>query len=48
MDTALAYTSVAEAHRFAGAPERALPLYRKARSLYEKALGPEHPRVAAC
>jgi hypothetical protein len=46
VDTALAYTSVAEAHRYLGAPERALPLYRKARMLYEKALGPEHPRVA--
>ena len=46
VDTALAYTSVAEAHRFIGSTERALPLFRKARSLYEKALGPEHPRVA--
>jgi tetratricopeptide (TPR) repeat protein len=47
VDTALAYTSVAEAHRFLGSAERALPLFRKARFLYEKALGPEHPRVAA-
>ena len=47
LDTALAYSCVAEAHRFAGAPERALPLYRKARSLYEKKLGPDHPRVAS-
>jgi tetratricopeptide (TPR) repeat protein len=46
IDSALAYTGVAEAHRIAGAPERALPLYRKALALYEKALGPEHPRVA--
>ena len=46
VDTALAYTSVAEAHRYLGASDRALPLYRKARTLYEKALGPEHPRVA--
>ena len=46
VDTALAYTSVAEAHRYLGAPERALPLYRKARMLYEKAVGPDHPRVA--
>jgi len=46
VDTALAYTSVAESHRYLGAPERALPLYRKARMLYEKALGPVHPRVA--
>jgi tetratricopeptide (TPR) repeat protein len=46
VDTALAYTGVAEAHRLNGSPERALPLYRKALALYEKALGPEHPRVA--
>ena len=46
VDTALAYTSVAEAHRYLGAPERALPLYRRARLLYEKTLGPDHPRVA--
>jgi len=46
VDTALAYASVAEGHRFMGATERALPLYRKARMLYEKALGPAHPRVA--
>ena len=47
LDTALAYSCVAEAHRFSGSPERALPLYRKARSLYEKRLGPDHPRVAS-
>ncbi|MEO8593302.1 MAG: tetratricopeptide repeat protein [Candidatus Solibacter sp.] len=46
VDTALAYTSVAEAHRYMGAIDRALPLYRKALMLYEKALGPRHPRVA--
>lgn len=46
IDAALAYTGVGEAHRFLGSAERALPLFRKARSLYEKALGPEHPRVA--
>ena len=47
MDTALAYSSVAEAHRAMGSGERALPLYRKARALYQKALGPDHPRVAS-
>ena len=47
LDVALAYSNVGEAHRSAGRPERALPLFRKARELYEKALGPEHPRVAA-
>ena len=47
MDAALAYSSVAEVHRAMGSGERALPLYRKARALYQKALGPDHPRVAA-
>jgi len=47
LDTALAYSNVAEAHRSTGHPERALPLFRKARGTYEKALGPDHPRVAA-
>lgn len=46
LKAALAYASVGEAYRYAGRAERALPLYRKARSLYEKALGAEHPRVA--
>ena len=47
MDTALAYSGVAEAHRTMGAGARALPLYRQARALYLKALGPNHPRVAS-
>jgi tetratricopeptide (TPR) repeat protein len=47
LDTALAYSNVAEAHRSTGHPERALPLFRKARGMYEKGLGPDHPRVAA-
>jgi tetratricopeptide (TPR) repeat protein len=46
VESALAYSGVAEAHRIARSPERALPLYRKALALYEKALGPEHTRVA--
>lgn len=46
-DTALAYTVVAEAHRLAGRSARALPLYRRAQVIYEKELGPEHPRVAS-
>jgi tetratricopeptide (TPR) repeat protein len=46
-DAALAYTVVAEAHRLAGRPGRALPLYRRAQTIYEKRLGPEHPRVAS-
>lgn len=46
LNAALAYSNVAEAHRMAGRPERALPLYRKSRALYESILGPAHPRVA--
>jgi len=47
LDTALAYSNIAEAHRSSGHSERALPLFRKARWIYQKALGPDHPRVAA-
>jgi tetratricopeptide (TPR) repeat protein len=46
LETALAYSSVAEAHRSMGSGARALPLYRQARALYQKALGPDSPRVA--
>lgn len=44
---ALAYANVAAVHKWAGRYERALPLYRKSLSIYEKLLGPEHPRVAS-
>jgi tetratricopeptide (TPR) repeat protein len=47
LETAYAYASVAEAHRAMGSGARALPLYRKARALYQNVLGPTHPRVAA-
>jgi tetratricopeptide (TPR) repeat protein len=47
LEAALAYASVGEALRSAGQEERALPLYRKSRAIYEKHLGPEHPRVAS-
>ena len=47
LDAALAYSNVAESHRLTGHPERALPLFRRARLIYEKALGPYHPRVAS-
>ena len=46
MEAALAYSSVAEAHRSMGSGARALPLYRQARALYQKALGPDNPRGA--
>ncbi len=42
-DTALAYENVATVHRLAGRPERALPLFRKARFIYERTLGPDSP-----
>lgn len=47
LNAALAYTVVGEVHRIADRPSRALPLYRRARAIYEKRLGPEHPRVAS-
>jgi tetratricopeptide (TPR) repeat protein len=46
LDAALAYANVAEAQRLNNHPARALPLYRKSRTIYERALGPNHPRVA--
>src|SRR5947209_5217304 len=45
LDAALAYGNVAEAQRLSGHGDRALPLYRKSRTIYEKILGPDHPRV---
>ncbi len=47
LNAALAYTVVGEVHRTANRPSRALPLYRRARAIYEKRLGAEHPRVAS-
>lgn len=46
-DAALAYANVGEAHRWLGHTDRALPLLRKARGIYESTLGPNHPRVAS-
>jgi tetratricopeptide (TPR) repeat protein len=45
-DAALTYATVAEVHRAAGRPDRALPLYRLARAIYEKRMGPDDIRVA--
>ncbi|HLK62174.1 MAG TPA: tetratricopeptide repeat protein [Bryobacteraceae bacterium] len=47
VDAAMAYANVAEAHRWLGHTDRALPLFRKAQSIYESILGPVHPRVAS-
>jgi tetratricopeptide (TPR) repeat protein len=46
LDTALAFVGAAEAQRAAGHADRALPLFRRARAIYENTLGPDHPRVA--
>jgi tetratricopeptide (TPR) repeat protein len=47
LEAALAYANLGEGHRVSGRPERALPLFRKARTIYSRRLGPEHPRVAS-
>lgn len=47
LDAALAYGTAAEVHRAAGRLDRALPLYRHARDIYEKRLGTQDIRVAA-
>jgi tetratricopeptide (TPR) repeat protein len=47
LNAALAYTVVGEVYRVGDQPGRALPVYRRARDIYEKRLGPQHPRVAA-
>ena len=45
--TAMAYANVAMVHKWAGRNDRALPLDRKALSIYQHLLGPEHPRIAS-
>jgi tetratricopeptide (TPR) repeat protein len=45
--SAMMYANSAEIHRQAGESARALPLYRKARTIYEKKLDPAHPRIAS-
>jgi tetratricopeptide (TPR) repeat protein len=40
---AMAYENVAVIHRLAGRPERALPLFRKARFLYQRTVGAQSP-----
>jgi tetratricopeptide (TPR) repeat protein len=47
LDAALSYANIAEGHRVSNRPERALPLFRKSRAIYERLLGPEHPRVSS-
>jgi tetratricopeptide (TPR) repeat protein len=47
LDAALAYANIAEAHRVLGRHDRALPLFKKARTTYERLLGSDHPRVSS-
>ncbi len=47
LDAALAYANIAEAHRVLGHKDRALPLFKKARTTYERLLGTDHPRVSS-
>lgn len=46
IDAALTYATAAEVHRAAGRPDRALPLYRRARAIYERKFGGDDLRVA--
>src|SRR4051794_35265661 len=46
-DAAVAYENVAALHLFAGHPVRAIPLFRKARFIYEKTLGPTSAVLAS-
>ena len=41
------YANVGEIHRLEGQDARALPLFRKARAIYEKKLDPADPRIAS-
>ncbi len=47
INSAMMYAILAEVHRLAGEDARALPLFRKARAIYEKMLEPDHPRLAS-
>jgi len=47
INTAMAYANVAQVHTFLHNPTRALPLYRKAESIYAHLLSANHPRYAS-
>lgn len=47
MEAAVAYENVAALHLVAGRPVRAIPLFRKARFIYEKTLGSSSPILAS-
>lgn len=46
-EAGLAYANVAQIHRLAGHHDRAVPLLRKAHAIYERAYGPDSPRLAS-
>ena len=46
LEAAQMYANVGEVHRILGHGDRALPLYRKAQAIFEKALGPADPRIS--
>ncbi len=46
VDAALTYATAAEVHRAAGRSDRALPLYRRARAIYQRKFGSDDLRVA--
>jgi tetratricopeptide (TPR) repeat protein len=46
-ESGMAYANVGEILRVSGHPDRALPLLRKARLIFERTLGPSHPRAAS-
>lgn len=46
-EAAVAYENVAALHLLSGRPVRAIPLFRKARFMYEKALGASSPVLAS-
>ncbi len=47
INSAMMYANAGEIHRREGQDARALPLFRKARAIYEKKLDPAHPRIAS-
>lgn len=44
-ETATLYANVAQIHALMGHTERAMPLYRKARAIYDATLPPDNPRI---
>lgn len=46
-EAGIAYANVAQIHRVAGNHDRAVPLLRKAHAIFERAYGPDSPRLAS-